>query len=56
MKTISEYLFKEIDKYKAAFNSCNTYEKAHYKAYLTKYEWQFKNQKEFMMWYLQIVN
>lgn len=56
MKTISEYLFEEIEKYKDVFNSCNTYEKIHFKTYLKKYEWQFENKKDFIKWYVQIVN
>lgn len=55
-KTISEYLFEEIEKYKEVFNSCNTYEKIHFKTYLKKYEWQFENKKDFIKWYVQIVN
>lgn len=54
-KTIDKYLFEEIDKYKSAYNSCNKYEQIHYKTYLRKYEWQFKNKKDFLKWYLQII-
>ena len=53
---ISEYLMEDIEKYKAAYDSCDKYQKIHYKSYLKKYEWQFEKQSEFLNWYLKIVN
>ena len=56
MIKISEYLFKDIEKYKNAYKSCDKQQKAYYKNYLKKYEWQFEEKKDFLKWYLQIVN
>lgn len=56
MITNEEYLFLDIPKFKQHFNSCNKYEKIHFKTLLKKYEWQFNNQLDFLKWYLQIIN
>lgn len=56
MKTNVDYLYEEIPKFKQHFENCNKYEKIHFKTLLKKYEWQFEKQKDFLKWYLQIVN
>lgn len=55
MKYAGEYLFSEIDKYKEVYKACDKYEKIHFKSRLKLYEWQFKNQKDFLKWYLTII-
>ena len=56
MIKMSEYLLKDVEKYKTAYKNCDKYQKIHYKSYLKKYEWQFEEKRDFLKWYLQIVS
>lgn len=56
MKHVSDYLLEERKTFRKMYLSSNIQERQYLKSRFKEYEWQFKSQKEFLRWFLWIVN
>lgn len=56
MKKTKQWLFEEIAIFRKHYFMCNLEEKNIFRKGLVRYKNRFNNNKEFILWYLKIIN